>query len=151
VRHGDLGRPCRHLSGRDPGRLQPLDIVALRHTAAAVALALFAWKARCAIAAVGRKRLVVLAIAGGVPNSLFDGAAVVWAPANHAGTIPPITVAIVGTLIAIPILREVTTKGRIVALVVMAAGVGLMGLDGVMDEFPGAWTGDPLLVCAGIT
>jgi hypothetical protein len=84
-------------------------------------------------------------------DSLFDAAAVVWAPANHAGTIPPITVAIVGTLIAIPILREVTTKGRIVALVVMAAGVGLMGLDGVMDEFPGAWTGDPLLVCAGIT
>jgi hypothetical protein len=48
---------------------QPLDILALRHTAAAVALAPFAWKARRAIAAVGRKRLVVLAIAGGVPTA----------------------------------------------------------------------------------
>jgi drug/metabolite transporter (DMT)-like permease len=130
---------------------QPLDIVALRYAAAAAALAPFAWKARRAIAAVGWRRLVVLAIAGGVPNSLFYAAAVVWAPASHAGTIPPIVVAIVGTLIAIPILREAPTRGRIAALAVMAAGVALMGLDGLLGEFPGAWKGDLLLVCAGVT
>jgi drug/metabolite transporter (DMT)-like permease len=130
---------------------QPLDIVALRYAAAAAALAPFAWRARAAIAAVGWRRLVVLALAGGIPNSLFYAAAVVWAPASHAGTIPPITVAIVGTLIAIPILREAPTRGRIAALAVMAAGVGLMGLDGFTGDFPGAWKGDLLLVCAGIT
>ncbi|MCS6931003.1 MAG: DMT family transporter [Acetobacteraceae bacterium] len=130
---------------------QPLDIVALRYAAAAAALAPFAWRARAAIAAVGWRRLTVLALAGGIPNSLFYAAAVVYAPASHAGTIPPITVAVVGTLIAIPILREAPTRGRIAALAVMAAGVALMGLDGFTGHFPGAWKGDLLLVCAGIT
>ena len=130
---------------------QPLDIVALRYAAAAAVLAPFAWRERRAIAEVGALRLVVLAIVGGVPNSLFYAAAVVYAPASHAGTIPPITVAIVGTLIAIPILREVPTRGRIAALAVMAAGVALMGVDGFIGDFPGAWRGDLLLVCAGIT
>lgn len=130
---------------------QPVDIVALRYTAAAAALAPFAWRERRAIAAVGWRRLLVLAIVGGVPNSLFYAAAVVYAPASHAGTIPPITVAIVGTLIAIPLLREAPTPGRMLALAVMTVGVALIGLDGFTGDFPGAWRGDILLICAGVT
>lgn len=130
---------------------QPLDIVALRYFAAALALAPFAWRERAAIAAVGWRRLTVLAMAGGAFNSLFYAAGLVYAPATHAGTIPPIVVAIVGTLLAIPILREVPTWGRILALLVMASGVLLMGLDGLLGAHPGAWRGDLLLACAGVT
>jgi drug/metabolite transporter (DMT)-like permease len=127
----------------------PLDLAALRYIAAGLVLAPFAWRARQALAAIGLKRLVVVAIAGGAGNALLFSWGLVHAPASHGGTIAPITAAIMGAVLGIPLLREWPTRGRVVAIGVIVAGVALIGWDGIGGEHPGAWRGDLILLCAG--
>jgi drug/metabolite transporter (DMT)-like permease len=127
----------------------PLDLAALRYIAAGLVLAPFAWRARGVLAAIGPRRLVVLAIAGGAGNALLFGWGVVHAPASHGGTIAPITAAIMGAALGIPLLREWPTRGRIAAIGVIVAGVLLIGWDGIGGAHPGAWRGDLILVAAG--
>jgi drug/metabolite transporter (DMT)-like permease len=127
----------------------PLDLAALRYIAAGLVLAPFAWRARQALAAIGLKRLVVVAIAGGAGNALLFSWGLVHAPASHGGTIAPITAAIMGAVLGIPLLREWPTRGRVVAIGVIVLGVALIGWDGIGGEHPGAWRGDLILLCAG--
>ena len=127
----------------------PLDLAALRYIAAGLVLAPFAWRARQALAAIGLKRLVVIAIAGGAGNALLFSWGLVHAPASHGGTIAPITAAIMGAVLGIPLLREWPTRGRVVAIGVIVLGVALIGWDGIGGEHPGAWRGDLILLCAG--
>lgn len=127
----------------------PLDLAALRYIAAGLVLAPFAWRARQALAAIGLKRLVVVAIAGGAGNALLFSWGLVHAPASHGGTIAPITAAIMGAVLGIPLLGEWPTRGRVVAIGVIVAGVALIGWDGIGGAHPGAWRGDLILLCAG--
>ena len=127
----------------------PLDLAALRYIAAGLVLAPFAWRARHALAAIGLKRLVVVAIAGGAGNALLFSWGLVHAPASHGGTIAPITAAIMGAVLGIPLLGEWPTRGRVVAIGVIVLGVALIGWDGIGGAHPGAWRGDLILLCAG--
>lgn len=127
----------------------PLDLAALRYIAAGLVLAPFAWRARQVLAAIGLKRLVVIAIAGGAGNALLFSWGLVHAPASHGGTIAPITAAIMGAVLGIPLLREWPTRGRVLAIGVIVAGVALIGWDGIGGAHPGAWRGDLILLCAG--
>jgi drug/metabolite transporter (DMT)-like permease len=127
----------------------PLDLAALRYVAAGLVLAPFAWRARQVLAAIGLKRLVVIAIAGGAGNALLFSWGLVHAPASHGGTIAPITAAIMGAVLGIPLLREWPTRGRVLAIGVIVAGVALIGWDGIGGAHPGAWRGDLILLCAG--
>ncbi len=129
----------------------PLDLAALRYIAAGLVLAPFAWRARAALLAIGLPRLMVVAIAGGAGNALLFSWGLVHAPASHGGTIAPITAAIMGAVLGIPLLREWPTRGRVVAIGVIVAGVALIGWDGIGGEHPGAWRGDLILLCAGTT
>ena len=127
----------------------PLDLAALRYIAAGLVLAPFAWRARQALLAIGLPRLMVVAIAGGAGNALLFSWGLVHAPASHGGTIAPITAAIMGAVLGIPLLREWPTRGRVVAIGVIVAGVALIGWDGIGGAHPGAWRGDLILLCAG--
>jgi drug/metabolite transporter (DMT)-like permease len=127
----------------------PLDLAALRYIAAGLVLAPFAWRARQALLAIGLPRLMVVAIAGGAGNALLFSWGLVHAPASHGGTIAPITAAIMGAVLGIPLLREWPTRGRVVAILVIVAGVALIGWDGIGGAHPGAWRGDLILLCAG--
>lgn len=127
----------------------PLDLAALRYIAAGLVLAPFAWRARRALMAIGLPRLVVVAIAGGAGNALLFSWGLVHAPASHGGTIAPITAAVMGAVLGIPFLREWPTRGRVLAIGVIVAGVALIGWDGIGGAHPGAWRGDLILVCAG--
>lgn len=129
----------------------PLDLAALRYIAAGLVLAPFAWRARAALLAIGLPRLIVVAIAGGAGNALLFSWGLVHAPASHGGTIAPITAAIMGAVLGIPLLREWPTRGRVVAIGVIVAGVALIGWDGIGGAHPGAWRGDLILLCAGTT
>ena len=129
----------------------PLDLAALRYIAAGLVLAPFAWRARAALLAIGLPRLMVVAIAGGAGNALLFSWGLVHAPASHGGTIAPITAAIMGAVLGIPLLREWPTRGRVVAIGVIVAGVALIGWDGIGGAHPGAWRGDLILLCAGTT
>lgn len=144
--HAVVARPA--LAGQG---FSPFDLAAFRYGPAALVLAPLAWRARATLARIGARRLVTLALFGGAPNLLLFLWALVWAPASHGGTIAPMTVPIAGAILAIPLIGEKPTRGRAAALAVMAAGVLMIGWDGVAGAHPGAWRGDILLLGAGCT
>lgn len=144
--HAVVARPA--LAGQG---FHPLDLAAFRYAPAALILAPLAWQARDALSRIGLRRIVLLALCGGAPNLLLFLWALVYAPAAHGGTIAPMTVPIAGALLAIPLIREWPSRGRAMALGVMAIGVLLIGWDGVIGTHPGAWRGDILLLLAGST
>ena len=144
--HAVVARPA--LAGQG---FHPLDLAAFRYAPAALILAPLAWGARGVLARLGWRRMLMLAACGGAPNLLLFLWALVYAPAAHGGTIAPMTVPIAGALLAIPLIREWPSRGRGMALGVMAAGVLMIGWDGVAGAHPGAWRGDILLVLAGGT
>jgi drug/metabolite transporter (DMT)-like permease len=127
----------------------PLDLTALRFGCAGLVLAPFAWRARARLLAIGLRRLLVLAAMGGFGNALLFTWALTMAPASHAGTVAPVTSAVAGALLAIPLLREWPTRGRVLMLLVIVSGVVMIGLDGLVGSHPGAWRGDLVLLLAG--
>jgi drug/metabolite transporter (DMT)-like permease len=127
----------------------PLDLATLRYVAAGLVLAPFAWRARKHLARIGLPRLLALAATGGAGNALLFGWGLVYAPASHGGTVAPITAAVMGAVLGIPLLREWPTRGRMLAIGALVAGVLLIGWDGVAGAHPGAWRGDLILVAAG--
>lgn len=127
----------------------PLDLATLRYGAAALVLAPFAWRARHILAGIGLPKLMGLVATGGALNALLFGWGLVYAPASHGGTIAPITAAVMGAVLAVPLLGERPTRGRAVALGFIACGVLLIGWDGIGGAHPGAWRGDIILVAAG--
>ncbi|WP_270935679.1 DMT family transporter [Falsiroseomonas oryzae] len=127
----------------------PLDLAVLRYVAAGLVLAPFAWRSRHVLARIGPWRLLGLVATGGAGNALLFGWGLIYAPASHGGTVAPITAAIMGAVLGIPLLREWPTRGRMAAIAVIACGVLLIGWDGIAGAHPGAWRGDIILVCAG--
>jgi drug/metabolite transporter (DMT)-like permease len=127
----------------------PLDLAVLRYGAAALVLLPFAWRARRLLAGIGLPKLLGLVATGGAMNALLFGWGLIYAPASHGGTIAPITAAVMGAVLAVPLLGERPTRGRAVALAVIASGVLLIGWDGIGGTHPGAWRGDIILVAAG--
>lgn len=132
------------------GGFSTLDLMALRFGAAGLVLAPFAWRARRAILALGLWRVLALAATGGVGNAALFNWALTMAPASHGGTIAPITAALMGAVLAVPLLGEWPSRGRALALAVIGAGVLLIGWDGI-GAHPGAWRGDLVLLVAGST
>jgi drug/metabolite transporter (DMT)-like permease len=127
----------------------PLDLSALRFAFAAAVLAPFAWHARQRLLAIGLPRLLLLSLLGGFGNALLFAWGLTMAPASHGGTIAPITSAVAGAVLAVPLLREWPTGGRVAALLVIVAGVLMIGWDGIGGAHPGAWRGDIVLFVAG--
>ncbi len=137
--------------GAEGQGLLPLDLLFSRYAPSALLLAPLAWRHRATLAALGARRMVLLAMTGGAPNLALFVIALQWAPASHGGTIAPMTVPVAGALLAIPLLREWPSRGRTAALGAMAAGVALIGWDGLAGPYPDAWRGDLLLLGAGFT
>ncbi|PZW49153.1 EamA-like transporter family protein [Humitalea rosea] len=148
--HGVLARIA--VGGGAAGQgFVPLDLLFFRYLPSALVLAPLAWRYRAVLVELGWRRMLLLCLCGGAPNLLLFVTAMVWAPASHGGTIAPMTVPIAGALLAIPMLREWPTRGRAAALCAMAAGVVLIGWDGLVGPQQGAWIGDLLLIGAGAT
>ncbi|WP_439595217.1 DMT family transporter [Falsiroseomonas sp.] len=127
----------------------PLDLAVLRYGAAALVLLPFAWRARRVLAAIGPPKLMGLVATGGAANALLFGWGLVYAPASHGGTVAPITAAVMGAVLAVPLLGERPTRGRAIALGFIVCGILLIGWDGISGSHPGAWRGDLILVGAG--
>jgi drug/metabolite transporter (DMT)-like permease len=127
-----------------------LDILACRYAPAALILAPIAWKARGSLLALGWWRIGLLTLTGGAVNLAVFAGALAFAPASHGATIPPMTVPIIGALMAWWWLAERPTRDRLACLALMAAGVAIIGWDG-LGTGPGVWIGDLLLLAAGAT
>lgn len=125
-----------------------LDILACRYAPAALILAPIAWRARASLLALGWWRLALLVLTGGAANLALFAGALAFAPASHGATIPPMTVPIVGAVMAWWWLGEAPTRGRAICLALMATGVLIIGWDG-LGTGPGVWVGDLLLLAAG--
>jgi len=126
-----------------------LDLCVLRYLAASAVLAPFAWRVRAIVWQLGFWRVLALVATGGAGNALLFNWALSMAPASHGGTVAPITAAVMGSILAIPLLGEWPTRGRILALAIIATGVLLIGWDGIGGAHPGAWRGDIVLLGAG--
>ena len=133
------------------GSFSSFDLAAFRYGVGMMALVPFAWAARATLLRLGLRRILLLALFGGAPNLMLFLVALVYAPASHGGTIGPMTAPIVGAILAIPLLKEWPTQGRALALGAMVMGVLMIGWDGVMGDYPGAWRGDLLLMASGAT
>jgi drug/metabolite transporter (DMT)-like permease len=133
------------------GSFSSFDLAAFRYGVGMMALLPFAWAARATLLRLGLRRILLLALFGGAPNLMLFLVALVYAPASHGGTIGPMTAPIVGAILAIPLLKEWPTQGRALALGAMVMGVLMIGWDGVMGDYPGAWRGDLLLMASGAT
>jgi drug/metabolite transporter (DMT)-like permease len=127
----------------------PLDLAVLRYSFAALVLLPFAWQARQVLVGIGLPKLMGLVATGGAANALLFGWGLVHAPASHGGTVAPITAAVMGAVLAVPLLGERPTRGRAIALGFIACGVLLIGYDGIGGSHPGAWRGDIILMGAG--
>ncbi|WP_431285377.1 DMT family transporter [Humitalea sp. 24SJ18S-53] len=148
--HAVLARVAVGLGGGGHG-LVPLDLLVSRYAPAALILAPLAWRHRAELATLGARKMMLLTLTGGAPNLALFVVAMQWAPASHGGTIAPMTVPVAGALMAIPMLREWPSRGRAAALCAMAAGVLLIGWDGLVGPSPDVWKGDLLLLGAGVT
>ena len=127
----------------------PLDLAACRFIPGGLLLGHLAWRARARLREVGLLKLLVLTACGGLGNFLVFVSALVWAPASHGGTIAPMTAPVAGALAGWLLLAEQPTRGRLLALATMLAGVLCIGWDGLASDAPDVWKGDLLLLCAG--
>lgn len=89
---------------------------------------------------------VVVATAGlGFPILAYQGFTL--APAAHGGVMLPGTLPFLTAALGAVLLGELWTRRRVLSLVVVAAGIGLLASD-TFGDHPGAWRGD-LLFLAG--
>ena len=71
------------------GSFGSFDLAAFRYGVGMMALMPFAWAARVTLLRLGLRRVLLLALFGGLPNLLLFLVALVYAPASHGGTIAP--------------------------------------------------------------
>lgn len=100
------------------------------------------------VAQHGWGRLLALAILAGPPYALVFVSGLAFAPASHAGVIAPSSTAVITALFAWWLLAEPPSRGRILGLALIVAGVGLIGWDGISGANPGAWRGIPFFLAA---
>lgn len=131
--------------------LHPFDLIACRFLVSGLILAPLVWRERAALIRLGLPKLLVLTAMGGVGNLMVFTTALLYAPASHGGTIPPITGPIMGALAGYLLLGENPTRGRVSALGLMLLGVLFIGWDGLSTDAPDVWKGDILLFLAGVS
>ena len=128
-----------------------LDLGATRYIPTGIILAPIAWRIRHRLRELGPWRMLLLVAMGGVGNQLTFVSGLQWAPASHGGTISPMIGPVVAAIAGWVLLGERPTRGRIMALGVMVAGVLLIGWEGLASDRPDVWKGDLLLLVAGAT
>ncbi len=118
------------------------DIIALRYMVSGLIFLPFWWHHRTVL--WDRKKLV-LALTGAVIYSLFVFAGFRYAPASHAAILLPGFLPFAVTVIAYFLLREKVTKQRALGLVIIALGVGCVGIEN-FSATGFAFAGDALLL-----
>lgn len=130
------------------GVLQGPEQASLRAIGAgAILLPYFLRRRRRLVAQHGWWRLLGLAALVGPIYALVFVQGLVFAPASHAGVITPSSIAVMTSLFAWWLLAEPPTRGRVLGLATVIAGVLLIGWDGMTGANAGAWRGIPFFLC----
>ncbi len=98
---------------------------------------------------LGWKRSLVLTLFAGAPFSTVLVGGSTFAPALHTAVIAPSLIPVITALVAYAAYRETSPPGRIIGLVLIVAGIGLVAGQGLFaGASDGAWRGDLLFVLA---
>lgn len=131
--------------------LGPVDVTVLRFLTAAVCLLPFAL-IRLKPFPVGRlgwRKALILTLFAGAPFSTVLVGGSTFAPALHTAVIAPSLIPVVTALIAYAVMGERSPAGRIIGLVLIVTGIGLVAGQGLFQGGQeGAWRGDLLFVLA---
>lgn len=132
--------------------LSVYDLVALRFgIAGAIGFAVL-WRAGIAdLGGLGWRRGAILAALAGSPYSLAMIGGLHFAPVAHGALLNPGLNVIAGTLFGIWILGERHRLFRFLGIGVVAAGLALIGWDGLTAVGERFWIGDLLFAVTGIT
>lgn len=121
------------------------DVAALRYAGAFLAALPFAVVLGWPRLPLRRAAVVVATAALGFPILAYHGFTL--APAAHGGVMLPGTLPFLTAALGAVFLAEAWTRRRVLSLVVVAGGIGLLASD-TFGAHPGAWRGD-LLFLAG--
>lgn len=138
------------LLGRVAGEnnLNPFDLTALRFSVAAFVLLpvwLFWQRELLVMEQVFNRRMLVLALLGGLGYALGAYSGLAISPASHGAVLLSGVLPFFMTLMAWLILREQPTRDRYIALSVIAVGVMCMAIYS-LDNLRQSWRGDLLLM-----
>lgn len=127
--------------------LTPFDITALRLGVAGIIL--FPWLIRRGLPSLSWKQIVVLMLCVGWGYPLLSYSGFALAPASHGAVLLSGALPFETALLSVVLLGERMSPSRLGALVFIACGIALIGVEGLAGERgPHAWIGDVLFLCA---
>lgn len=94
-------------------------------------------------------RLAAILATAGFGFPLFAFAGFGFAPVAHGGVMMPGTLPFLAAALAALFLDEAFSRRRLLALVVVACGMGLLASD-TFGDHPGSWRGDILFLCGSL-
>ncbi len=130
--------------------LTPFDITALRLTVSGLILGV--WLLKRGLPPLKIHQIAVFVACVGFAYPLFAYSGFTFAPASHGALLLSGTLPFMTALLGLLILGERLTRARVLGLLLIAAGVGLIGgesLTGVRGEH--YWLGDLLFLCASLS
>jgi drug/metabolite transporter (DMT)-like permease len=131
------------------GSLGPFDLVALRVGVSGLVL-LPVYLSRRLWKGPPRQALALMLTAG-IGYGVFAYSGFAFAPAAHGAVLLPGALPFSTALLAVLVLGDRVSRGRIAALALILVGIVLVGWNGFAGDVPGAWRGDILFLCASTT
>jgi drug/metabolite transporter (DMT)-like permease len=135
------------------GGLSVADLIFARYLmAGAVMLPVLLRSGLPELGGIGLRHGLILTALGGAPMALLQTGGYGFAPLAHGAVIAPSTVTIVSTIGAAFFLRERLGRDHLAGAVIVLAGVGLIGWDGIAaaHDSKGAWVGDLLFFLSSV-
>ena len=131
------------------GNLGPFDLVALRVSVSGLVLLPVYLSRRLWTASP--RQAVALMLTAGIGYGVFAYSGFAFAPAAHGAVLLPGALPFSTALLAVLVLRDRLSRGRIAALALILVGIVLVGWNGFAGDVSGAWRGDILFLCASTT
>lgn len=122
--------------------LTTFDLALMRYGLPALVLFPFLWKDRHRVAKVPRRLLLGIVAGAGVPFFFLSGAGMHHAPVAHAGLLVPGSFPLFVTAIAVLVYKEPLSRQRLLGLLSIGCGVGVLLVFSLMDSGSGVWKGD---------
>jgi drug/metabolite transporter (DMT)-like permease len=128
--------------------LSVADLVLLRVSFAGLVLGAVLW--RTGLGGLSPWRAAILTLLAGAPYFLLTAAAVQFAPATHASILNPGGTMLFAPLLGWWVLRQAPEIGVRVGLVILTAGLLLIGGASLAEGGSRAWIGDLMLLFSGL-
>ncbi len=126
----------------------PPDLVALR--VGIGGLVILPWFLRQGFGGLTFFKAIILALTAGVGFGAFSFSASVFAPVSHAAALQTGALPLYTSALAVFVLRERFSRGKLLGLALIVAGVAVIAYDSLSVGEPGQWRGDILFSVASL-